>query len=133
MRPTAPARPPADGDAGSADGGAGRAGGFSSSAEAFEAARRAGGFAPSSAPTDPIEAEPTAEVSTVAATPAARQVRKRRPAAPVEKTNKRGLYLGDDVWDRLSLEAHHKRSTASAIAQVILDKHLPRFTLNREG
>ena len=133
MRPTTqPARPPADPGDGSVDGQS-RAGGFSSSAEAFEAAKRAGGFSPSSTAAQLIEPDPAAEVPAVAASPSARPARKRRPAAPVEKTNKRGLYLGDDVWDRLSLEAHHKRSTASAIAQAILDKHLPRFTLNREG
>ena len=129
MRPT---RPQADATDGSADGQT-RAGGFSSSAEAFEAAKRAGGFAPAPVPAESSEPEPTVEVPTVAASPTARPARKRRLATPVEKTNKRGLYLGDDVWDRLSLEAHHKRTTASAIAQAILDKHLPRFTLNREG
>lgn len=136
MRPTTtnPPRPQPDAAGGPADE-APRAGGYASSAETFEAARRAWGSAPASSAgeTDP---EPAGDQPATAATtsaPAARAARKRRPAAPVEKTSKRGLYLGDDVWDRLSLEAHHKRTTASAIAQAILEKHLPRFTLNREG
>jgi macrodomain Ter protein organizer (MatP/YcbG family) len=59
--------------------------------------------------------------------------RKRRPVAPVEKTNKRGVYLTDAVWDRLQYEAIRRKTTVSAIAGDVLDRNLPRFKIEREG
>jgi hypothetical protein len=56
-----------------------------------------------------------------------------RPAAPAEKTSKRGVYLIDSVWDRLQYEAIRRKTTVSAIAGDVLDRNLPRFQVTREG
>jgi len=50
----------------------------------------------------------------------------------VEKTNKRGVYLTDGVWDRLQYEAIRRRTTVSAIVGDVLDRNLPRFKVERE-
>ena len=51
---------------------------------------------------------------------------------PVEKTNKRGLYLTDAVWERLQLEAIRKKTTVSAIAGDVLERNLPRLRIERD-
>ncbi len=68
------------------------------------------------------------------ATAAARpRRRKDAKAAASEKTNRRGLYLTDSVWDRLQYEAIRRRTTVSAIAGDVLERNLPRFRVEREG
>jgi hypothetical protein len=64
---------------------------------------------------------------------AAPRARRRRADRPAEKTNKRGLYLTDAVWDRLQLEAIRRRTTVSAVAGEVLERNLPRLTITREG
>jgi hypothetical protein len=64
---------------------------------------------------------------------AAPRTRRRRADRPAEKTNKRGLYLTDTVWDRLQLEAIRKRTTVSAVAGEVLERNLPRLTITKEG
>jgi hypothetical protein len=59
--------------------------------------------------------------------------RRRRPSGPTEKTNKRGLYLTDTVWDRLQLEAIRKRTTVSAVAGDVLERNLPRLRIERDA
>jgi macrodomain Ter protein organizer (MatP/YcbG family) len=61
------------------------------------------------------------------------RTRKRRPVAPSEKTNKRGLHLTDAVWDRLQLEAIRRRTTVSAIAGDVLERNLPRLRIERDA
>lgn len=61
------------------------------------------------------------------------RARRRRVDRPSEKTNKRGLYLTDTVWDRLQLEAIRKRTTVSAVAGEVLERNLPRLRIEREG
>ena len=87
-------------------------------------------------PTDPAEAgEPAAEGRGPTPEPrsAAARPRRRRTLSVAAPTKGRKLHLTDDVADRLYLLAHQRRTTASAIATEILDRHLPRFKLEREG
>jgi hypothetical protein len=62
----------------------------------------------------------------------ASRVRTRRPPVSTE-TKGRKLHLPDDVHDRLWLLARQKRKSVSAVAAEILDRNLPRFTVQREG
>jgi hypothetical protein len=64
---------------------------------------------------------------------AASRPRRRRPVATAEKTNKRGLYLTDAIWERLQLEAIRKRTTVSAVAGEVLERNLPRLRIEREA
>jgi hypothetical protein len=62
--------------------------------------------------------------------------RKRRPAAGEAKGRK--INLTDDVHDRLALVAMgrsrgKRRVTISDVAGELLDRHLPRFKVEREG
>lgn len=95
------------------------------------AARLAAGAMASEAEAD---ATPAAEPDPAPsrANPAPRR-RAKAVAQPTEQGTKRGLYLSDAVWDRLVLEARHRKSTASAVAETILSKSLPRFNVTREG
>jgi hypothetical protein len=90
---------------------------------------------PESAPADPEDVAEPAEGQgrgEPRAVPAPR-ARRRRPSAPAEKTNKRGLYLTDAVWDRLQLEAIRKRTTVSAVAGDVLERNLPRLRIERDA
>jgi hypothetical protein len=55
--------------------------------------------------------------------PAAPKPRKCRPAAPSEKTSKRGLYLTDAVRQRLQLAAVQHKTNVSAIAGDVLERN----------
>lgn len=59
--------------------------------------------------------------------------RRRRLAAPSAKTNKRGLYLTDAVWEKLQLEAIRKRTNVSAVAGEVLERNLPRLRIERDA
>ena len=60
------------------------------------------------------------------------RVRRKRPD-PSEVTKGRKLVLSDDVYDRLTLMAFQRKTTASAIASEILSRNLPHFTLTRNN
>ncbi|WP_406695038.1 hypothetical protein V5E97_28760 [Singulisphaera sp. Ch08] len=45
----------------------------------------------------------------------------------------RKIGLPDEVHDRLWQEARRKKLTVSTLATDILNKNLPRFTVEREG
>jgi hypothetical protein len=89
---------------------------------------------PESAPAEPEDvAEPAEGQGRGEPRAAAPRSRRRRPSAPAEKTNKRGLYLTDTVWDRLQLEAIRKRTTVSAVAGDVLERNLPRLRIERDA
>jgi hypothetical protein len=54
---------------------------------------------------------------------------KRPVRRPAGERRSRNLYIADDVHDRLFFQAHRTRQTVSAVANDLLDKHLPRFRL----
>jgi hypothetical protein len=63
-----------------------------------------------------------------------RPARQRRRRPPAEGENRgRKLQLPDSVHDRLQLVAMQRRTTISAVATELLDRHLPRFRVEREG
>jgi hypothetical protein len=79
---------------------------------------------------EPEQPEPVRGAGGGAGTvPAAR----RKAARPrEEETRGRKLSLPDSIHIRLWLCAQERRMTVSAIATEILDKHLPRFRVERE-
>jgi hypothetical protein len=94
--------------------------------------------------TPPDQAEPAAEPDDSAepaegqsradrGAAASPRPRKRRPAAPSEKTSKRGLYLTDAVWQRLQLAAVQRKTNVSAIAGDVLERNLPRLRIERDA
>lgn len=60
------------------------------------------------------------------------RARRKRPD-PSEVTKGRKLVLSDDVYERLTLMAFQRKTTASAIASEILSRNLPYFTLTRNS
>jgi hypothetical protein len=69
-----------------------------------------------------------------AAAPEPRASKPRRKRAPIAgETRGRKLHLPDDVHDRLWLLARQRRTSVSTVATEILDRNLPRFTVQREG
>lgn len=79
------------------------------------------------------EREVGSAMGPLAVVSASRPARTRRPR-PVadEETRGRKLSLPDSIHIRLWLSAQERRTTVSAIAAEILDKHLPRFRVERE-
>jgi hypothetical protein len=56
----------------------------------------------------------------------------RRPRK-AEKATGRKLVLSDRVFNRLQLQAIKKGMTASAVAEEVLDRNLPRLRIEQEG
>ena len=54
-------------------------------------------------------------------------------AVPASKTRTRNIRLSDDVHDRLWFLARQRKATASAVANDLLDRALPRWELKRQG
>lgn len=72
-------------------------------------------------------------VGDVPAAGPARSARRNRQGSPAEEeTRGRKLSLSDSIHLRLWLSAQERRTTVSAIASEILDRHLPRFRVERE-
>lgn len=95
-------------------------------------------------PVEPDElVEPAAETNATSAAegqgrgdvprPAPSRSSRRRRADKPEKTGKRGLYLTDGVWNRLQYEAIRRGVPVSTVAEDVLARYLPRFTVTREG
>ena len=57
--------------------------------------------------------------------------RKRKPAAPSEKVEDMKLYLTEDVRFRLRMLAFKRGAKISTVANEVLDRALPRWTLER--
>jgi len=41
------------------------------------------------------------------------------------------VYLPDELWERLELEARHRKMSISTLAQAIFNQYLPHFTVIR--
>lgn len=91
-------------------------------------------------PEDPIEPEDAGEAEgrgdaageATEARPTTRSSRG-RAKKPAAKTKPRNLRLSDDVADRLWQLARSRRATASAVANELLDKALPRWEIKRQA
>jgi hypothetical protein len=57
--------------------------------------------------------------------------RKRKAAAPSEKVEDMKLYLTEDVRFRLRMLAFKRGAKLSTVANEVLDRALPRWTLER--
>jgi hypothetical protein len=72
----------------------------------------------------PVEADPPAGGK-------APRARKKKAAAPSEKVEDMKLYLTEDVRFRLRMLAFKRGAKLSTVANEVLDRALPRWTLER--
>lgn len=63
--------------------------------------------------------------------PKAPRARKKKAVAPLEKVEDMKLYLTEDVRFRLRMLAFKRGAKLSTVANEVLDKALPRWTLER--
>ena len=85
-------------------------------------------YAPTVTPPETQEPEAAAEP----AAPEAKAKARRKKAAPAgDKTEDMKLYLSEDVRFRLRMLAFKRNAKISTVANEILDKALPRWTLER--
>ena len=86
-------------------------------------------------PTTPLDPEPAAEQGGQAEDPGAgkaTRARKRKAtAAASDKVEDMKLYLTEDVRFRLRMLAFKRGAKISTVANEVLDKALPRWTLER--
>ena len=88
-------------------------------------------------PTRPAEGQGGDQVEDVAADPVepaggkAPKSRKKKAAAPSEKVEDMKLYLTEDVRFRLRMLAFKRGAKLSTVANEVLDRALPRWTLER--
>ena len=87
--------------------------------------------------TRPAEGQGGDQVEDVAADPVepaggkAPKARKKKAAAPSEKVEDMKLYLTEDVRFRLRMLAFKRGAKLSTVANEVLDRALPRWTLER--
>jgi hypothetical protein len=78
--------------------------------------------------------DPTEDVAVEPAEPAggkAPKARRRKAAVPSEKVEDMKLYLTEDVRFRLRMLAFKRGAKLSTVANEVLDRALPRWTLER--
>jgi hypothetical protein len=78
--------------------------------------------------------DPTEDVAAEPVEPAggkAPRARKKKAAAPSEKVEDMKLYLTEDVRFRLRMLAFKRGAKLSTVANEVLDRALPRWTLER--
>ncbi len=83
---------------------------------------------PAEAPGQGGQPEDGQDAAAVAKAP---KVRKKKAAAPAEKVEDMKLYLTEDVRFRLRMLAFKRNAKISTVANEVLDKALPRWTLER--
>jgi hypothetical protein len=88
---------------------------------------------PESGPAETADAEPESRGGTApeSAAPAPKK-RRRKRAAQAAETAKCGLYLTDDVQERLRQTALQRKTTISAVANELLARHLPEWEVKRK-
>jgi hypothetical protein len=82
------------------------------------------------------ETPPEAEAG--APTPAEPKGRGGRPAKPpaaarAKKATGRTVYVPDDLWERVIVQAHRRRMTYSDYVCLLLDRHVPDHRVVRSG
>lgn len=75
--------------------------------------------------------EPAEDATVEPVEPAGSKARKRKAAAPSEKVEDMKLYLTEDVRFRLRMLAFKRGAKLSTVANEVLDRALPRWTLER--
>ncbi len=78
---------------------------------------------------EPAEVDPAESVEPAGGK--ATKGRKRKAAAPSEKVEDMKLYLTEDVRFRLRMLAFKRGAKLSTVANEVLDRALPRWTLER--